>query len=85
MSRFKQCIQVGRNINDVFGLPCVYGCHKFTGIVPDGERYIFLVNVYSSQREISKVAYIGDWLCEDYDGRWHVLSDEEYRKEVGDE
>jgi hypothetical protein len=24
----------------------------------------------------------GDWICQDHDGKWHGLSDEEYRKEV---
>ena len=30
----------------------------------------------------SEIAEKGDWLCQDPNGDWHVLSDEEHRKEV---
>lgn len=63
MSRFRQSIQIGRNVTDIINLPCVDAVRKsITGVL------VYQVNTISSVR----YAREGDLLCEDYDGDWHV-------------
>lgn len=76
MKKFKQAIHLeGRCINDVFKLPCVYSCHKEA----EGGLCYLLYDWDDDGNYIE--ARIGDWLCEDEEGKWHVMSNEEYKEE----
>lgn len=72
--RYKQTIQIGDNVTDIMRLPCVSGCKK----LDDKNGFEWLE--YQIKGSDSETAEKSDWLCEDYDGRWHCLSDEEYQK-----
>lgn len=56
----------GKNLNDVFFLPCVGGMPKTEG----GKPFLILRAEYMSDR--SCFADIGDWLVERDDGMWHI-------------
>jgi len=74
--KFKQAIHIeGRNMYDVFRLPCVAAIHKtvFGSIVYD--LYGFVM-ADGSRNE----AATGDWLCEDNEGKWYVMTNEEYER-----
>ena len=75
-----QCIKIeGKNVNDIFRLPCVLGVRK------DGYRG-FVVILFGDTRNKyvrwgeDNIARIGDWLCEGDRGVWHVLSDSDYKR-----
>ncbi len=84
--KFKQTIQIGRNVTYIMKLPCVsfvskdpqppkgfeipYYYHLYPGLMWD----------YKEDLSHRHVAVKGDWLCEDSNGKWHALSDEEYRE-----
>ena len=70
---WKQAIQIGSNVTDMMKLPCVYSCHKEA----DGGLCFLLYDWNEYGRYVE--ARQGDWLCEDYDGRWHLLNDKEYK------
>ena len=62
---FKQVIHIeGKSIEDIFFLPCIVSIDK----VQDSYCY-YLDN--------GLCAYIGDWLCEDYNGEWHVFTEKQ--------
>ena len=65
-SEYRQSIQIGRNPNGILALPCVTCVMKSLG-----NRYAYQVDTESSHTW----AYEGDWICEDYDEQWHVVSD----------
>ena len=79
--RFKQAIQIGSHIDDIFKLPCVFCARKGSSYARDGIEYSLVENTISERYKLGDkiIAYQGDWLCEDYDGQWHLLSDEEYK------
>ena len=65
MNNFKQCIHIeGKCIDDIFFLPCVVSVDKIK------DTYCFYL-------DNGQCADIGDWLCEDYDGNWHVFSEKQ--------
>lgn len=68
MSNYRQCIHIeGKCIEDIFRLPCVYCVEKtFNGNL--------FVRLYPDMVAIGSSIYAlkGQWLCEDYDGIWHV-------------
>jgi hypothetical protein len=70
---FKQSIRIGKGINDVFGLQCVAAVRKdlFGGVFYDLFGYMMHDGNNVTARE-------GDWLCEDYYGKWHLLTNEQY-------
>ena len=76
---FCQSILIGDRISHtVFSLPCVMSARKDA----DGKFYYTLfgdtiTDLFRWGDTI--VAFPGDWLCEDYDGRWHLLNDAEYQ------
>lgn len=79
--RFKQAIHIeGNSLGDLFQIPCVFGIRK------DGKGG-FVIHLFGDtynghvQWGEYNIADIGDWLCEDYEGRWHCLKDEEYKNE----
>lgn len=72
MAHYKQAIQIGNNVTEIMKLPCVLSCTKeIWGIYDIRLRYelTFAYRCY---------AYAGDWLCEDAEGTWHLLKNEEY-------
>lgn len=79
----KRAIQVGRNLSDIFNLPCVYQIVKSedTGGIEVWIYLRYLRHEEEKRREYSFIAHIGDWLCEDDDGLWRVLSDDEYEQQ----
>ena len=83
--RYKQAIQIGSRVTStVFDLPCVLGCHKTGSGSP--AQVVWHLFGDTEARHIrwgeTVTAYPGDWLCEDYDGRWHLLTDEEYQETI---
>lgn len=76
-TRFRQAIHIGSRVTDtVFRLSCIYSVHKEA----DG-GICYLLYDWDEQGQYVELRP-GQWLCEDSDGRWHVLSDEEYKKTV---
>ena len=71
--KFKQAIQIGDNVTDIYKLPCIAGVFKNT----DGSAIFRLELFVKSERAI---AVKGDWLCQDYNGNWHRMSDTEYKQ-----
>ena len=68
MEGFKQFIHIeGKCIDDIFFLPCIVSVDK-------------IKDTYCYYLENGQCADIGDWLCEDQDGKWSVLSDEQYKR-----
>lgn len=65
-------IQIGNNVTDIMKLPCVYSCHKMA----NGELEYLLYDWDENGQYVR--AHKGDWLCEDYQGKWHKLTKEEY-------
>lgn len=83
--KFKQAIKVDRSSTDILYLPCVTGCYKYPfpfckfplrGHIPEKGEIIY----HFRQGGIDDWVMKGEWLCEDHNGVWHVLSDEEYKK-----
>ena len=64
-SQFRQTIQIGRNVTDIFNLPCVVRAEKLHNGTP-----LYLVITGADLDE--KWANVGDRICQDYDGNWHV-------------
>ena len=64
--KVKQAIHVGRHVTDLMRLPCVYSCHKEA----DG-TLCYLLYDWDEKGQYVK-AHEGQWLCEDYDGKWTV-------------
>lgn len=62
----KQSIKVTANATYMLKLPCIYSCHKEA----DG-RLCYLLYDWDEQGQYIK-AHEGQWLCEDYDGKWTV-------------
>lgn len=73
--RFKQTIQISKTIEGIFKLPCIAAIRKDIFGAPFFDTYGFLM--YDGN---SGSAREGDWLCEDYDNKWHLLSNEEYKE-----
>lgn len=79
-----QAIQVdGKNIADIFKLPCVESIEKSTdrrGV------YVKTFTEYTEEGEyITKRYFIAvdtDWLCQLQDGTWEVLDDEQYKAQL---
>lgn len=60
----------GKNLNDVFFIPCVLAIMK----LDNDEPFIILRKGMSNG---SLFACIGDWLVEEDDGKWHVEKGDE--------
>ena len=72
---FKQAIKIGRGIEDVFRLPCVAAIRKDIFGAAFYDLYGFIMH---DGRSVS--AREGDWICEDNEGKWHLLTNEEYEQ-----
>lgn len=79
MSKYKQAIQISNDVTGIMKLPCIFSCHK-----EEGGSLVYLLYKWNGLGMYEK-AHIGDWLCEDYNGEWFVVSDGEYRIQEGKE
>ena len=66
MSKFRQIIHIGRNVTDIFNLPCVIKAEKLHNGNP-----LYLVATEADLNE--KWANVGDQIAQDYDGHWHII------------
>ena len=65
--RYKVSIQVPERImQTIFTLECIYSCHKDK----DG-RIVYLLYDWDNEGRYVELRP-GQWLCQDYDGRWEV-------------
>ena len=62
-------------------LPCVMQCRK---VDLEPMKVVYHLFGDTKARHIQwgdpAIANEGDWICEDYDGRWHLLTDDDYQK-----
>ena len=72
---FKQAIRISKGMRSIFNLPCVAAIRK--GIF--GEAFFDLYGFIMHNGK-NAVAKEGDWLCENYNERWHLLTNEEYEQ-----
>lgn len=84
--RYKQAIQIGSNVTDIIKLQCVISAHKNAVVHESFIYYKLFGDTITSMFALGEtvIAYSGDWLCEDYDGRWHLLNDKEYKDGLED-
>ena len=76
---YKRCIQIGNDIASIIKLPCVRGCEKdLTSGVLLYKFYSYTMIDPSPYYEAEK----GDWLCEDQNGRWDIMSDKVYKQKI---
>ncbi len=81
MSKFVRSIQIGSNVTDIMKLRCISYVSKF---LTGGDSYIYhlypgLMWDYREDLTHKYVATKGDWLCEDEQRLWHILTDKEYK------
>lgn len=74
---FVTAIQIGKNITDIFRLPCIAAIRKDIFGAVFYELYGFLM---SDGR--NAVAREGNWLCENYNSKWKLMTNEEYLEYV---
>lgn len=77
-----QAMQVdARNIADIFKLPCVKSIEKYGRGV-----FVKTFTEYTEEGEyITKRYFVGfktDWVCQLANGKWCILTDEEYKKKM---
>lgn len=73
----KKAIQIGDNVTDVIRLPCVVACIK----KDDQQGFEWLeYRVKCGVSGRAQYAEKGDWLVEDTNGYWHIMTDDEYKK-----
>ena len=84
--RYKQAIQIGDNVTDIMRLPCAICAEKHIVGNKSFINYKLFGDTITSMFAWGEtiIAYSGDWLCEDYDGRWHLLNDKEYKDGLED-
>lgn len=63
--KYIQKIQIGKNITDIFNLPCVRRIEK----QPNGKP-LFLVATGPDLNELH--VNVGDWICQGNDGFWYL-------------
>lgn len=78
--KFKQAIKIPDYISQgIFNLPCVISARKdrLYGLI-----YTLAGDTKTTLFRWGDIIYAKptDWLCEDYGGRWHLLTNEEYGK-----
>ena len=67
--KVKQAIHIGRHVTDIMRLPCVSSCYKTVS-----GHLCYLLYDWDAQGQNVK-AHEGQWLCEDYDGKWTVTDE----------
>lgn len=70
---YRQEIRIGRNVTAIMNLPCVFSCHKDA----DGNLVYLLYDWDNDGNYIE--ARVGDWLCEDTEGLWSVINNNDYK------
>ncbi len=78
--KFKQSIKIGNNVTDVMKVSCVHSCCKY---VYSDDSVRFLYSLFPLMMAVDskfKVANVGDWLCQDEDNLWHLLTADEYER-----
>ena len=70
---YKTAIQIANNVTSIMRLPCIFSCHKEA----DG-KFCYLLYEWDEFGNYVQ-AYKGDWLCEDEEGKWCVLKEDEYK------
>lgn len=87
--KFKQAVQIGDNVTDIMKLRCISYVSK-NPQPPKGFEITYYYYLYPGlmwdyKKDLSHrhVAVKGDWLCEDEDGWWHIIGNEEYQREYG--
>lgn len=83
--KFKRVIQIGDNVTDIIKLKCVNYVSKQ---LPFEFTHSFCYHLYAGlmhdyREDLSHrcVAFKGDWLCEDEEGHWYIISNKEYQRE----
>lgn len=74
--RYRQAILIPEGVTPtVFALPCIYSCHKEPVEREQGkdgeDRIVYLLYDWDEQGRYVELRP-GQWLCEDYDGKWEV-------------
>lgn len=81
---FELAVQVTADMGAMFKLPCIYclfkAPHEEGGVVYNAETEMLHPYQESLTRK-GGYAKVGDWLCRDKDGKWLVLTDEEFATE----
>ena len=75
--KFKFSIQVPNHVSQgIMDLPCVESCNK------SGNGGIYYVLYWICMHDNTKWQYAHptEWLCQDKENKWHVLTNEEYSK-----
>lgn len=67
-SNYKQAIHIGTNVTDIMRLPCVIACFKQPR---GGCTYLYEIDTADNPRYAAQ----GEWLCEDYNGEWHIVKE----------
>lgn len=76
---FVQSIKVGNNASDIMMLDCVMSCRKM--VVSRDVLFAYKLYPLTMAHPAPFIeAVTGDWLCQQADGKWDILSDYEYRK-----
>ena len=76
--KIRQAIQIGDNVTDVMKLPCVVACIKQDD--KQGYRWLmYRIMVGAGGR--AEYGEKGDWICQGYNGRWCVMTDDEYKNQ----
>lgn len=85
---FELAVQVTADIQKMFDLPCVYCVFKAPyedgGVVYniDGDMlHPYQKAMKRSCHDRGSYAVVGDWLCRDRNGKWIVLTNEEFATE----
>ena len=69
---YRKAVQIGNCVTDIINMPCVDSVRKsFEG------KLFYSVNTGTPEGTSTEIAQKGDWLCEDYDGNWHVEKNRE--------
>ena len=68
MKKYKLMVHIdGKCIDDILRLPCVKGCSKTA--TKDVYKFLFFPHCMAHP---TTMAYTGDWICQDYDGKWYI-------------
>lgn len=70
----QDAIQVGKKVENIMRLPCVYQCTVTRPEDADPQFYFYLFSNGQNYK-----AAEGDWICRDADGGWCVMRDQEYK------
>ena len=82
MKHFRQAIQIDNNITFIMSLPCVIGCMKQSAVGEPLDVYYLLTGDTYIPWGATCRARKGEWLCEDEQGFWHLMTDGEHRLET---